>query len=406
MKYNITSKALAADCTLRKDVYATERTVELQDVLGGEHDFYCFDDLLYDDGWHFVGGPEKFEKTIISGMCGTYQIDIRYMPGSVFREKYADRNVRIEEEDHILHQRHIMAGLSHIVFDEMLNLFFLKHFFGRTSNTVIWNNPNPDTRRGFDVRQFPQGWEWWLRTITGMDVVSPGDIKGPVLFRRVMTGWVTPNRFWRCEDLDMKDFRALVLNNLGLGDLPPPEGIIFVDRPYRDKHSRRAILNMDEVKGMLELIPNSEMVAMEKLSFREQVKKAASARVFIAAHGAAMTHVFFMQSGAAGIEIMPYNWAYDLYEELAKSVGVSYKSFYVSKDESRFSAEILKDILTRKELEVDPHVIIEEILKKNIRSDNKEFPVGLTRSDMKPFFRDQPLYVDTERLRAAIKEHI
>lgn len=406
MKDNHLSKVRTADFRWKKNGYPIENTLDFQDNLSMDHDFYCFDNLLYDDGWYYIGAEDTFKKTVISGMCGTYKIEIRSMPEEVFLEKYGDRELKKHEDDLILHQRHVMAGLSHIIFDEMLNLFFQKHYFGQTQNTVIFNNPNPDAIRAFDDRQFPQGWDGWLRDITNMGIIYPNDINGPCLFRRVMTGWITPNRFWRCKDFDMKDFRFFVLNNLGLDNLPPPEGIVFVDRPYRDKHSRRAILNMDEVSSMLEGIPSSGVAAMERLSFREQVEKVASSKVFIAAHGAAMTHVFFMQAGTAGIEIMPYNFEYHLYEDLARSVGVDYNSFCIGKDDARLNIDILKGILAGKGLDGDLDGIIEEILENDIRSGDRALPMGLTRSDLKPLFRDQHLYVDTERLRKTIKKYI
>ena len=406
MRENSISKVQVVDFIHRKGSYYMEPASDLEDILSRDHDFYCFDNLLYDGGWYFVGGPEKFDKTVISGMCGTYKIEVKGMPEEMFREKYGDRDIKILEEDCVLHQRHIMAGLSHIIFDEMLNLFFMKDSFGRTEKGVIYNNPNPDAKRAFDIKQFPQGWEWWLENMTGMEVMSPEQIKGPVLFKRVMTGWITPKRFWNCPGFAMKKFRMFVLKNLGLNDLPEPEGIVFVDRPYRDKHSRRAILNMDEVRGMLEEFPDSEIVAMEELSFREQVKKAALARVFITAHGAAMTHVFFMQPGAAGIEIMPYNFSHDLYEKLAGSVDVNYHSFDINKDNSRLSEDILKGILANRGINADPGSIIEEILENNTMLDSSEFPLGLTRNDLKPLFRDQQLYVDTERLRNIIRKYV
>jgi len=40
-----------------------------------DHEFYYFDNLLYDNGWYFIGDSEQFDKTVISGMCGNYKID-------------------------------------------------------------------------------------------------------------------------------------------------------------------------------------------------------------------------------------------------------------------------------------------------------------------------------------------
>lgn len=68
---------------------------------------------------------------------------------------------------------------------------------------------------------------------------------------------------------------------------------------------------------------------MENMTFEDQVRALNSAGVFIGAHGAGMTNVLWMPTGAAVVEAFPSkSWQYNLYGDIARNAGLFYRSVY------------------------------------------------------------------------------
>lgn len=177
-----------------------------------------------------------------------------------------------------------------------------------------------------------------------------------------------------------------------------PNKIIFVDRPYKNKFSRRCIQNYDEFNKLVSQIPNSEFVQMETLSFKDQVEKAMSAKLFVAVHGAAITHSFFMQPNTHVVEIMPHGFEYTSYKNYAESVGVNYHLFEV--EQENFDDFTVEKALRQNNINISPQAYIDMIRNKQL--ENKEH--CFNKEILKPIYRDQHVYVNVQKLHDLIKQ--
>ena len=104
-----------------------------------------------------------------------------------------------------------------------------------------------------------------------------------------------------------------------------PDGEAY-DKIYisRGKASRRFVINEREVGDLLQQY-GFRIVHLEDHPFEEQVRLVTQARYLVSIHGAALTHVFFMQPGSHVLEFKRMNDASNyVYFSLADVAGVNY----------------------------------------------------------------------------------
>ena len=104
---------------------------------------------------------------------------------------------------------------------------------------------------------------------------------------------------------------------------------IYISRE-RAKNSRD-ITNEDELLTMLRARGFEKIIA-EDFSMVEQIHLFRNAEAVVAPHGAGLTNILFMQSGAAVVELIPANLQLPTYINLAGALGLRYA--YVRTDDS------------------------------------------------------------------------
>ena len=188
--------------------------------------------------------------------------------------------------------------------------------------------------------------------------------------------------------------------NVHVDQLPEPSKVLFIDRPYIPKKSRRSIMNRDEVFNKFSVLPDFEMVVMEALPLDEQMRKAASAKILVGVHGAGLTHALFMRPGTHVIEIMPHHFSYGAFKDLAESMGVHYHEFHVEKAFTVIDEERLVNFINKKAWPIDKEDFMRTLF--DVRFGQGPAPFGLTWDELKPFYRDQHCFLDIERLRELV----
>lgn len=94
------------------------------------------------------------------------------------------------------------------------------------------------------------------------------------------------------------------------------------------RDDRRRILNLAALLATLRgLSLTLRVVAFEDYSLAEQIRIVQRADILVAVHGAALSHLFFMRTETAVIEIFPYGFHKTIYRNLAAVVGVQYASW-------------------------------------------------------------------------------
>ena len=88
-------------------------------------------------------------------------------------------------------------------------------------------------------------------------------------------------------------------------------------------------LNHKEFIDTLSLIPNVHVqsVALQDLSFRDQLLLLANTSVLIGVHGSGLVNVLFLPKGASAVEIFPYKIQRRSYEDLARIMGIRYSAW-------------------------------------------------------------------------------
>jgi hypothetical protein len=137
----------------------------------------------------------------------------------------------------------------------------------------------------------------------------------------------------RCPNQTMaSDFSQFVLGRYNLQSVQPIWGnIVIIDRQPYVSHPRsdtstfrRKSSNFEKLQSTLEKIPHVtvQLVRLETLSFREQLKLIRQAHVLIGNHGAGLTHLMFMdQSHSHVLEISVHELEY--FQYLSKWRGIS-----------------------------------------------------------------------------------
>lgn len=142
----------------------------------------------------------------------------------------------------------------------------------------------------------------------------------PLCFRRLIVGGTIIHLLQgprEAEALKMKAYAAV-----GVPHSPRPSSLprhIVVET-----RQHRTWKNMEEVVNVLDRVgvPYT-MISFANTSFVDQVRAMAGAGVFCSAHGAGMTNVMWMPTGAAVVEVFPSeSWEYNLYTEVARNAGL------------------------------------------------------------------------------------
>ncbi len=119
-------------------------------------------------------------------------------------------------------------------------------------------------------------------------------VKNPILTE-------CPKSFGTTSPHLLRRVRDLVLDSCSTGEACGEGRIIYVSRK---KARGRYILNEGQVANALQQL-GAEVFCFEDLSFHEQVDLMSRARILISIHGAALTNMMFMKSGAKIVELLP-----------------------------------------------------------------------------------------------------
>ncbi|KAJ3242414.1 hypothetical protein HDU81_003120 [Chytriomyces hyalinus] len=106
----------------------------------------------------------------------------------------------------------------------------------------------------------------------------------------------------------------------------------------RESNTPRQILNEGEVIAALRKLPiHLSVHKFGGLSLLDQVRIMDSTDIFITMHGAAVTHLLFLNSRAVVIELFPFEFKKVIYQNLAAIVGVKYMYWQNQKEsQTRF----------------------------------------------------------------------
>jgi len=139
------------------------------------------------------------------------------------------------------------------------------------------------------------------------------------------------DRVFRCEHLlapslpaDPMVFPSWALSFLRERFLPLAKQVrvnrIFISRRYA---ARRRLLNESEIETRLRQA-GFKTVALEELSFREQVSLFASASIIVATHGAGLGNLVFTPPGAKVLELVSPTFINHCYQKLAGAMQLPY----------------------------------------------------------------------------------
>mmetsp|Transcript_1415 Transcript_1415/g.2207 ORF Transcript_1415/g.2207 Transcript_1415/m.2207 type:complete len:163 (+) Transcript_1415:1-489(+) len=129
-------------------------------------------------------------------------------------------------------------------------------------------------------------------------------------------------------------FSEFVLKQHGLQSVEPIRGqVVIVDRqpyvshPRSDPNSiQRQSYNLDKLKEKLAQLPgvNVQLVRLETMSFREQVKLIRQTHVLIGNHGAALSHLMFMDSSRSHVIEFSYDFN-NFFQYMSEWKGISFE---------------------------------------------------------------------------------
>ena len=115
-----------------------------------------------------------------------------------------------------------------------------------------------------------------------------------------------PQWFWRKEDIHSLREKFI---DFGLVDKSSPSDQVRIG--FVDRTTNRRILNMDNITNMARVrYPDAqiEMANMEDLTAIQQMAWWSRQNIVVAAHGAALTNVIFLQNNSAVVEIFPAHY--------------------------------------------------------------------------------------------------
>ncbi|KAL3904010.1 MAG: hypothetical protein SGARI_005122, partial [Bacillariaceae sp.] len=139
----------------------------------------------------------------------------------------------------------------------------------------------------------------------------------------------------RCPRKEMTAaFSDFVLGQYNLASIQPIRGnVVIIDRQPYVSHPRsdlsnfkRQSSNMDALQASLQKIPGvkAQLVRLELLSFGEQLKLIREAHVLIGLHGAALSHLMFMDRSRSHVVEFTVD-ANDFFEYLSEWKGINHE---------------------------------------------------------------------------------
>ena len=150
------------------------------------------------------------------------------------------------------------------------------------------------------------------------------------------------------NDLRVTDYGTKDESDLGLR-------VAFAVRDVGHLTGQRRVSNLLVVQNLLNkskrMKASYENITFEHLDGPSTVRFMAGVHVFISVHGAGMTNLFFMNHGAAVIEVMPFplchckspDYFYGIggyYHGASKAVGVNHYTYCVPKEDTKFHKEV------------------------------------------------------------------
>jgi hypothetical protein len=165
----------------------------------------------------------------------------------------------------------------------------------------------------------------------------------------------------RCPRKDFgEEFSNFVLQQYNLQSVEPIRGnIVVIDRQPYVSHPRsdptkftRQSNNLDKLRARLETIPGVKvhLVRLETMSFGEQLKLIRQAHVLIGNHGAALSHLMFMEKSRS--HVIEFTTDYlDFFTVLAEWKGMNIEMINLDYD-----GKLTSDIIERAFILVQGHM--------------------------------------------------
>lgn len=193
----------------------------------------------------------------------------------------------------------------------------------------------------------------------------------------------------------VEGFASKVLDWAKLQDSDPKQ-ITIVRRTHF-----RTILNHGDLKQELQTLGMPvEEVILENMSLLDQLRLMRRTKVFVAGHGAALTHTMFLPPGSFALEIIPYGYFYERYQKLAVARNERYLQ-WVNPDESKaehvFSRSWISGIDTSVTAIDDPSII---------QKANKTGAELNKANKLRGWFRDQNTHVDAVAIKKMISDNL
>lgn len=175
----------------------------------------------------------------------------------------------------------------------------------------------------FRQRPLPGSWVDGLteQLFGKMKVIYSDELATPLCGKKVYVPGTTVGMLQGPYEAHL--FRSRVYSNLGIKPKILNRAHLRVTILERVK---RRVTNVDEITQILEERRLSyRSVQLDLLSFKEQVTLMSETDLLIAAHGADLTNVMFMQQESAVLELFPSEvWYYELYGKIARNSGLFY----------------------------------------------------------------------------------
>eukprot|EP00938_MAST-03A_sp_MAST-3A-sp1_P004259 g4259.t1 len=241
------------------------------------------------------------------------------------------------------------SGASHFASNVALPVLKLidprvRNFLNIPSVTTVWNKlfePNQHNTEQW-VREVVPIFRtrFGIETISGIEMYEKSDT---VCFDAMLY-----DSNYRNDDTNpftsfeypnvCRDFRRMVLTPMKrdcateiFSDRNVLKTTLLLQRRSKTRNqgvASRQFRNIELVKeNILDISENTYVVAFEDMSLSEQASIMRDADIFIAPHGNANVNIIFMRECSIVIELFPYKFRTNMYETLAKSRGVVYRSW-------------------------------------------------------------------------------
>lgn len=123
-----------------------------------------------------------------------------------------------------------------------------------------------------------------------------------------------------------------------------PHEPVIDDRPlvltFIDRREKRRLINTDShIKALQHQFPAIKIQSVDfaSISFEEQVQISSETDILVGVHGAGLTHAMFQRPGSTLVEIIPKDFSFKGFRNLAKLAGHQYFSAHATRDIERSS---------------------------------------------------------------------